>query len=239
MRYLFLLFLKAVSHTLFRHETRWLSPTPEPPWKDLRLVVFLHHTSLYEWLFVAAAPNHLLGSVARRAVIPIAQKTFDRPLVGSFYRFLAPQLVPISREPDHTWDDVMSRVDARSMVIIAPEGRMMRGDGLDKNGRPMTVRGGVADMLRAIDGGTMLLAYSGGLHHVQVPGEGFPKLFRDVRMALELVDIDEYKSSLGVDSGAKAFKRAVKNDMERRRDQLRPPDLPAEWPSRASDLRTR
>ena len=231
MRYLFLLFLKAVSHAFYRHETRWLAAPPPPPWEDLRLLAFMHHTSLFEWLCVAHAPNHLLRRVAQRGVIPIAQKTYDRAIVGSFYRVLAPEMVPISREPDHTWEEVMRRVDPEALVIIAPEGRMMRANGLDKNGMPMTVRGGIADILRALDGGKMLIAYSGGLHHVQVPGQRVPNLFRDVRMSLEILDIDDYKRSLGVDPAAKGFKSAVKRDLEHRRDTLRPPQPPAPWPT--------
>ncbi len=230
MRYLFLLFLKAVSVTFYRHDTRWITPQPPPPWDDLRLLAFVHHTSLFEWLFVAAAPNHLLKRVAQRGMVPIAQKTYDRPLVGRFYKVLAPEMVPISREPDHTWEAVMRRVDPHSMVVIAPEGRMMRANGLDSKGKPMTVRGGIADILRAIPSGRMLVAYSGGLHHVQVPGQHFPKLFKEVRMAIEIVDIAEFKAGLGVDPADKAFKSAVKNELERRRETLCPPQPPAPWP---------
>ena len=46
---------------------------------------------------------------------------------------------------------------------------MKRANGMDLEGMPMTIRGGVADLLMAIPGGRMLIAYSGGLHHVQVP----------------------------------------------------------------------
>ena len=229
MRYLFLLFLKAVSFTLYRHDHRWLNPPPTD-WDDLRVLVFLHHTSLYEWLCIAAAPNPLIKRVADRGVIPIAQKTYDRPLVGRFYKVIAPDMVPISREPDHTWDAVMRRVDPHSLVIIAPEGRMMRANGLDKHGRPMTVRGGIADILAAIPSGQMLIAYSGGLHHIQVPGQHFPKLFRQVRMSIEVLDIAEYKRELGVDAGHRSFKPAVKNDLEQRRERVRPPQPPAPWP---------
>lgn len=218
MRYFFLLFLKAVSSTFYRHDTRWITPPPPEPWDDLRVLVFLHHTSLFEWLFVAAAPNHLLKRVATRGLVPIAQKTYDRPLVGRFFSVLAPEMVPISRAPDHTWEDVMRRVDPDSMVVIAPEGRMMRADGLDSTGKPMTVRGGIADILSAVDGGRMLLAYSGGLHHVQVPGQTLPRLFKTVRMRFESVSIEEYRESIGGLDKAAEFKRRVRVDLERRRD---------------------
>ena len=67
----------------------------------------------------------------------------------------------LGRGVERTGDD--------SMVLILPEGRMRRRNGLDSEGRPMTARGGVADILRAIDDGQLLMAYSGGLHHVQIP----------------------------------------------------------------------
>jgi hypothetical protein len=229
VRYLFLLFLKSISLTFYTRESRWLTPTPEPPWDNLRVLAFLHHTSLFEWLYVSVAPNHLLKRVANHGLIPIAQKTYDRAGVGSFYKVLAPQMVPISREPDHTWQDVMSRIDESSMVIIAPEGRMMRANGLDKHGNPMSVRGGIADILQAIPQGEMLLAMSGGLHHVQVPGQRFPKLFKPIRMSLEYLDIPEYKRELGIDPGEKGFKAAVKRDLQQRTETLRPPEPPAPW----------
>lgn len=46
-----------------------------------------------------------------------------------------------------------------NMVIIMSEVCMMRANGLDKNGRPMTVRGGIADIVMNIPEVRMLLAY--------------------------------------------------------------------------------
>ncbi len=124
----------------------------------------------------------------------------------------------------------MQRVDPRALIVIAPEGRMMRANGLDSQGKPMTVRGGIADILAAIPSGRILLAYSAGLHHVQVPGQRIPRLFQDVRMSLEMLDIAEYKQQLGLDPTHRSFKPAVKQDLERRRETLRPPPPPAPWP---------
>ena len=50
-----------------------------------------------------------------------------------------------------------------TMVIIMPEGRMMRANGLDKNSRAMTVRGGVADIVRSIPPGLLLLRPGAGI----------------------------------------------------------------------------
>ena len=100
--------------------------------------------------------------------------------------------------------------------------RMKRATGLDSDGKPMTVRGGIADILETMGEGRMLIAYSGGLHHVQSPGDRFPRLFRTVRLRLEVVDIGAYRNARLEESGAKGFRRAVVADLERRRDEVCP-----------------
>ena len=137
---------------------------------DIRFIGFLNHTSLYEPLFAALVPIRCIWEISKRAVVPVAAKTLDRPILGRFFQLLIPHPVSITREADHTWAVVWSTGDA-SMVLILPEGRMRGRTGLDLEGRPMTARGGVADILRAIDDGQLLMAYSGGLHHVQIPGQ--------------------------------------------------------------------
>ena len=42
----------------------------------------------------------------------------------------------------------------------------------------------------------MLIIYSGGMHHIQAPGEKWPKLFQTIHARLESTDIAEYKNSL-------------------------------------------
>jgi hypothetical protein len=69
----------------------------------------------------------------------------------------------------------------------------------------------------------MLLAYSGGLHHVQVPGERWPRLWKTIRMRLEVVDLGAYRRDLLAQAGPEGFKRAVIADLERRRDLNCPP----------------
>lgn len=216
-----LLSLKGFSRLFYRHRIRWVGDPPDDPWADLRLVILLHHTSLFEWLFAGSVPNRFLWRTAAHAVIPAAEKTLSRPLVGPFFRFLGQHVIPITRKPDETWRQVLHQVDPEGMVIILPEGRMLRADGLDTDGKPLTVRGGVADILEAIPEGRMIIAYSGGLHHVQVPGEGFPKLFQSIWLTLENLDIREYRRELreAVEdpSRERARKEAMKADLERRK----------------------
>ena len=81
----------------------------------------------------------------------------------------------------------------------------------------MTVRGGITDILGALSGGRMLVAYSGGLHHVQVPG-GYPKIGKTVRLRLENLDVAEYVERLMALGGPEGLKAVVKEDLEKRRN---------------------
>jgi len=215
--------LKLLSRIFYKYDFRWVGDVPESPWKqDYRIITILNHTSLFEWLFLGDLPLGFIWRIASRALVPAADKTLRRPLVGWFFKMLAPKVVPISRQADHTWQAVIDQIDPESMVIILPEGRMKRADGLDKDGRPMSIRGGIADILRAIPDGKMLIAYSGGLHHIQVPGQFLPKPFKTLGMALEAVEIADYREALETDGTIDAFKAAVKADLTERRDTYCP-----------------
>lgn len=215
----FLFALRLIATPFYRIRVGWVGTVPEQPWDGLRVVCLLHHTSLFEWLYILATPPRFLWRVAVHGVVPAAAKTVDRPVVGFFFRSIAANVVSISRERDHTWRDVLASIDPDSMVLILPEGRMMRRNGLDSNGQPMTVRGGIADILEAMPSGRMLLAYSGGLHHVQAPGDRLPRPFRRLRLNLEVVEIAEYRAARRREAARDAgFKRAVVDDLERRRD---------------------
>jgi hypothetical protein len=212
-----LLSLKYLSKIFYRHDFGWVGEVPPHPWRNHRLVAFLNHTSLFEPVFLGGVPNSFLWRIAAHGVVPAADKTTGRPLVGLIFKFVAHHVIAITRERDHTWFQVLNRIDPHSMVIIAPEGRMKRANGLDVSGKPMSVRGGIADVLLAIKEGRMLAAYSGGLHHVQVPGR-IPNVFATVRMRLEIIDIARYIEEMMADGGADQFKRNVMRDLDRRRD---------------------
>jgi hypothetical protein len=220
----FLLFaVKLFARLFYRIDMRWIGAVPPDPWRNIRLVVFLNHTSLYEPLFAGGVPIHFLWRIARHGVIPVADKTADRLLVGRFFKLIAHRVISITRERDETWDEVLDRIDPDAMVVIAPEGRMKRSTGLDAAGRPMTVRGGVAEILESIGGGRMVVAYSGGLHHVQAPGERWPRLWKRIRVRLEALDIGRYREEMLAAGGHRGFKKAVVEDLERRRDAVCPP----------------
>lgn len=221
LNFLLLLAMKAVCTLLWRVDLRFIGDVPPgDPWANLRVVAILHHTSLFEPIYSAGTPVRWIWRLARHGVVPIAQKTLDRPVAGLFFRLIARHVLPLTRKRDHTWRELLSKVDdGESMLVILPEGRMMRRDGLDSKGQPMNVRGGIADVLSATDGGRLLLAYSGGLHHIQAPGDRFPRLFRKARMNCEVLDIVAYRGSLGFgELDPTAFRHAVTADLERRRD---------------------
>jgi len=227
--YFFLLALKGLSKLFYRVEMSWLGNPPADPWEGHRLVVFLHHTSLYEPVFLAGAPRSFIRRIAFHGVLPAAEKTIRRPIVGWVFKLIAAHVISITRARDQTWFQVLRRIDPESMVILAPEGRMMRRNGLDSAGKPMTVRSGIADVLEAIGEGRMLIGYSGGLHHVQAPGERIPRLFQRVRMNLELLDIADYLRTLLAGRTPEEFRRAVCADLERRREANCPIDGPRPW----------
>lgn len=216
-----LMVLKYLSKIFYRHDFGWVGDVPPEPWRKIRLVAFLNHTSLFEPVFLGGLPNHFVWRIAAHGVIPAADKTTCRPLVGIIFKFVAHHVIAITRERDHTWFEVLNRIDPKSMVIIAPEGRMKRANGLDVQGNPMTVRGGIADILLAVKEGRMLIGYSGGLHHVQVPGH-VPSVFKTVRMRIENLDIAAYIAALMAKGGPEQFKRNVMRDLEARRDAYCP-----------------
>lgn len=230
--FLILLGVKVATRFFYRVEMEWIGDPPPDRWRRHRIVAFLNHTSLYEPLFAAGAPNLFLWRLARHGVVPIASKTADRAVVGRFFGLLAQNVISITRERDETWSEVLRKIDPDAMVAILPEGRMKRANGLDSEGKPMTVRGGIADILESIGEGRMLLAYSGGLHHIQAPGETNPRVFKKIRMRLELVDIGTYREERMAAYGPKGFKKAVTEDLERRRDLYSPVEPHTDSPDR-------
>lgn len=216
-RFFFLIVVKVLSRALLSFTVEWVGQRPRRPLQDARIVVFLNHTSLFEPVFLAVVPYRLLWAMARRGLIPGADSTLDRPLAGRFFKWLAPEVVSVTRNRDRTWTGFIDRVGEETIVIMSPEGRMKRPNGLDKYGRPMTMRGGIADVLDKKTGGSMFILYSGGLHHVQAPGERFPRLFVRVRARFEEVSIPKYKQQHG--HGTPDFRKNIMADLESRRDR--------------------
>lgn len=222
LSYLMLTSVKILSSVFYRYDVNWLNTSKKNvDWDNIRLIVFLNHTSLYEPIFIRVAPNRFLWRISRNLVVPGADITMNRPVVGRFFKFLLPGVVSITRKKDFSWRYFLEKISPKSIVAILPEGRMKRKDGLDKHGKPMTVRGGIADILDGLDNGKALFVYSGGLHHIQAPGEKLPKLFKKVKVNLELLPISSYKESL-INSPLCNFKRNLMEDLNKRLKTLIP-----------------
>jgi hypothetical protein len=210
--------VKGLSRLFFRHQIEWVEPPPSDIWERVRIGALLNHTSLFEPVFAGSMPNGFLRKLAEDGAVPIADVTLRRPIVGRLFKMVAGQVIEVTRKRDSSWKKVLESIRPGSMVVIMPEGRMMRRGGLDKAGKPMTVRGGIADLIEGSREGYLVIAYSGGLHHVQAPGEHFPRLFKRLRLNLECVDIATYRQQLEADACARSFKRSVIKDLEHRRD---------------------
>lgn len=207
LTFLILLLIKTLAKIFYRFQLTWSSEKPRD-WNQVRLIVFLNHTSLFEPIFTSLFPIHQLYRASKHLLGPGADITLQRPLVGTIYRFLGPNIVPISRKRDQTWQNFLDKITADSLVVILPEGRMKRRTGFDKEGKPMNIRGGVIEVIQKINEGKMLILTSGGLHHIQAPGDYFPKIFKKIKAKLEIVDIKDFLKQHQKESASKS-----KNEM--------------------------
>ena len=213
--------VKTTARVFFKLKNHWIGGEPENYARNTRIVVILNHTSLYEPLIAGYAQYRLLWKFARHGVLPVAEKTMKRR-IGLFFRLIVRHPIVVTRQRDKTWYNLLAKVDSKAITIILPEGRMKRANGLDSEGREMTVRGGIADILEALPDGRMLMVYSGGLHHIQVPGELLPTPFKTLRCRMEMIDIPSYKEDLAARFPDTGFRKAVVADLTRRRDEYCP-----------------
>jgi hypothetical protein len=221
--FLLLLLLKSAGRLLFRFRIEWVGGRPRDAWHDTRVIALLNHTSLYEPIYAAHVPVGVLWRIAWHGVLPIASKTIERPAPGAAFRMLSGRVVPLTRKRDDTWRTLLSYgADARTVMIICPEGRMLRPTGLDASGEPMTVRSGIADVLATVESGRMIMIYSGGLHHVAAPGSFLPRPFRTIKAVMESFDIAAYRQAMGEEEGEEAFRLRVVDDLTERRNRLCP-----------------
>lgn len=229
-----LLGVKYASRALYAIREEWVGDVPTDPWDGVRLIAILHHTSLAEGVYLAVVPNRVLKKMAEHAVLPVAQETMDKAVEGRIFRLLIPNAVPITRRRDQSWSRVLSEIDdPEAMVTMFPEGRMMRTDGRDKKGSPMTVKPGIAEVLRSLRTGRMILAYSGGLHHVFRPGAGRPRFFKSLHVRLESIDIASYIQERTAEGGS--LPAAVVRDLTLRRD-LHTPIAPGTPPEVSAEV---
>jgi hypothetical protein len=206
--------VKIISHLFYPLELKWITPKEQINWKNVRVLIFLNHTSLYEPLFSQALPFKFLWTFAHKMRAPGADKTLNRPIVGKIWKLMNPRMSSITRKKDDTWSQFMQMIEPDAVVIIAPEGRMKRPNGLDVSGKPMSVRGGIADIITAIPSGDILICYSGGLHHVQQPGQMIPKIFKKIKMNFEVLDIEKYRNHF--QTTGKELKLDIVKDLQKK-----------------------
>ena len=212
-----LISIKVFSKIFYRYKIHW--PEKEIIWDDIKLIVFLNHTSLFEFLFIGFLPVSFLWKLSKRMIAPGADKTLDRPVVGAFFKLFSPGMTSISRKRDDTWEHFMNSIAANSIILIAPEGRMKRKNGLDLDGNKMTVKPGVVDILSGLNSGQMIVAHSAGLHHVQIPDEGLPRIFKTLEIRLSVFDIKTYTESFNEPIGEKNWRKLVLDDLQQKLEE--------------------
>ena len=185
-------------------------------WSDIRLIAWINHTSLFDILLICVFPYRYFWKASKHCISPIAEKTIKRPLVGKIFGNLTNKKSTVSQKRDDTWGQFLDSINDSSIVGLFPEGRMKRKNGLDKYGNELSIKGGIADILKKIDNGKMLIIYSGGMHHIQSPGDSFPRLFQKVKIRLEIANIENYKKNLP-QTDHEIFKTEVINDLTERR----------------------
>ena len=212
--FLILSIIKTISQLIWKAEFKWIENPPGDLWEQTRIISLMNHTSLYEPLFIQAFSYTYLWHLAGHLNVPAADVTLKRPFVGFFWKLMIPNIIPVSRRMDHSWSKYLASIKKDCVVMIAPEGRMKRPNGLDKNGKPMTVKGGLVDIIEAIEEGGIILCLSGGLHHVQSPGQLFPRPFKTIHMNLCYLDIADYIKQFPED--ARERKIAMVQDLQKR-----------------------
>lgn len=219
--YFILLSTKYLTKLFYKYQIGW--PKERIKWDEIKLIILLNYTSLFEFLYVGVMPNSFLHKLSKRMVAPAADKTMNRPIVGLFFKLFNPGIMSITRKRDETWTDFLDSIYDDSVILIVPEGRMKRADGMDVSGNKMNVRSGILDILMGLQHGKIAFAYSGGLHHVQIPDKSlFPNLFKTLKMNLEVLDIDAYKTQFSAIIGSERWKENILNDLQFRLENKTP-----------------
>jgi len=213
---------KIFAKIFYRIQEIWTTPYP-PDWDQIKCIGVLNHTSLFEPLLVGIYPFRQLWRAAKHMVAPAADITMNRKFVGLFFSLLGQHVIPISRKRDHSWNKFLDKISPESLVVILPEGRMMRNDGRDKNGKMMDIRPGIADILIKMTSGHFMIMTSGGLHHVQRPGQLVPRIFKTIQIVAEIHNISELTDQISLrmttetKAGEMNFKKTLLEFLESRK----------------------
>ena len=215
IRFLFLILVKSSSKLLYSTDYKWISSKPKD-WKDISLVVILNHTSLFEFIYCSALPNNYLWEISNRLILPVADKTMKKRFYGFFFRHLAPKCITLTRKRDESWRHFINSIEHDDICIFMPEGRMKRVNGLDVQGKKMTVRTGIYDLLLKYRQNKALFVYSKGLHKILPPGKIVPNIFQRVQANLEVIELNQYLENFS--QFDKPWQK-IAQDLESRRDR--------------------
>ncbi|MDG1733916.1 MAG: 1-acyl-sn-glycerol-3-phosphate acyltransferase [Thalassotalea sp.] len=219
--FFFLVLCKLLAKFFYRFDQHWYSSHQNDDWRKVKVIIILNHTSLFEPIFLRSVPTSFLWQLSKHLTLPAAEETLKRPVVGKLLKALVPKCIPISRKYDESWDNFINQICNQNILAIMPEGRMKRRDGLDKHGKAMDIKIGVVDILSKINRGNILFVYSGGLHHVQSPGDKLPKLFKTIKVNFEITDVENYKQSFyHLDKGV--YQQAIISDLQHRLNHKSP-----------------
>ncbi len=215
IRFLGLAALKVVGYVIYPARLEWLTKSPAN-WGDISLILILNHTSLFEFLYGVALPFSFLRELSSRLIVAIADSTLKTFLGRTVLAHIAPHVVPITRKRDESWDVFLQEINSNHICIFMPEGRMKRLDGLDKDGKSMTVKSGTVDLLQKFRGKNLLLVYGKGLHHILPPGRLVPRAFKKIEAKLESISVNDYLAQF---EGKEDMVGLICRDLEKRRDK--------------------
>ena len=74
----------------------------------------------------------------------------------------------------------------------------------------------IEHIIDRLEDGTILLCHSGGLHHIQKPGQHLPRIFQPIRMHVEVIELTEYKARFS--KNTRERKIQIVQDLQNRLD---------------------
>ena len=154
MRSYFISYLGVLSLWVFRllyryhiHYVNCDSDSINASVKQIKIMCLLNHTTLWEALHTGALPSQAFYHLLPRVVLPVAQETVvNKGFAVRFMQFFVGERAKsVSRKRDDTWGNFLGSGSRDTVWWLCPEGRMKRPSGLDKHGKAMDCRGGIAD----------------------------------------------------------------------------------------------
>ena len=120
--------IKGLSRAFYQFDIDWVHT---PPARSVAAAAAGNLSQSHQPLRTAVrgriSPNAFIRRIAFQGLMPVADKATRRPLMGFFFRMVAKNVgVAVTRQNDHTWQQVLGTMRPDTMVVIMPEGRMMR-----------------------------------------------------------------------------------------------------------------